>query len=132
MNVKLTDAVIVPVMTVHNISRDEAVKRLTLLYEGNLLKHGNPNDPDTQQMIDNFLAQDSETLAEIVLFDKCFTQCIENKDFVKQYDRLTKRNLSGCLLEMEMGNIPNNHKKEFELFEKFVRETVMSRFQTEQ
>jgi hypothetical protein len=126
--IKLTDEVVLPVMAKHNIDREEAEKRLQLLYQSNILQTGDPEDLETQQLIEGFLAQDSKVLAETVLFEKEFTSCIENKEFVKNYDRLSGRNLSKVLRLLNEGQEPSNAKKEFKKFEKFVRETVLERF----
>ena len=73
--IKLTDQVVIPVMVKHNISREEAELRLQLLYKSSILETGHPDDPETQRLIDGFLAQSSDVLAETVLFEKCFSSC---------------------------------------------------------
>lgn len=126
--IKLTDQVVVPVMIKHGITREEAELRLQLLYKSSILETGHPDDPETQRLIDGFLAQHSDVLAETVLFEKCFSSCLENKEFVKNYDRLSGRNLTAVLRKLEDGIEPSNAKKEFEKFEAFVRSTVLARF----
>lgn len=127
--IELTDAVVLPVMEKHNIPREEAEARLQLLFKSSILDAGDPGNPETQQMIDNFLAQDSGAMAQTVLFDRCFSECLENKEFVKNYDRLSKRNLGGMLREMESGKTPANWEKEFKKFGNFVRKTVFARME---
>lgn len=125
--IKLTDEVVLPVMAKHNIDREEAEKRLQLLYKSSILETGHPAELETQKLIDGFLAQDSEVLAETVLFEKCFSSCLEKKEFVKEYDRISGRNLSKVLRLLEEGQEPSNAKKEFTKFGDFVRKTVFAR-----
>lgn len=78
-------------------------------------------------MIDDFLEKDSEDSALLVLFHKTLTECVGNKDFVKQYDRLSHRDFGQCLRDIEAGKPPSNADKQFKKFGDFVRETVFSR-----
>lgn len=125
--IKLTDEIVLPVMVKHNIDRGEAEKRLQLLYQSNILQTGHPEDLETKYLIDGFLAQNSEVLAETVLFEKTVSSYLENKEFVKNYDRLSGRNLSKVLRLLNEGVEPSNAKKEFEKFTSFVRKTVFAR-----
>lgn len=124
---KIPESLIVPLMAKFNIEREEAVKRLELLMQSGIMKQGDPREPETHQLIDGFLAQNSEVLAATVLFEQAFTKCIENKEFVSNYDRLAKRNLTEVIRQMKAGHVPKNADKEFKRFEKFVRNTVVSR-----
>ena len=125
--IQLNDAVVLPVMMKHKIGRAEAEKRLQLLYQSSILEGGHPGDRHTQRLIDGFLAQDSEVLAETVLFEKTVTLCLESKEFVNNYDRITGSAVSKVLGMLRAGKRPPNAKKELEKFTEFVRETVFSR-----
>lgn len=132
--IKLTDAVIRPVMFAHGISREEAVKRLELLYQSNILQTGDAADPTTQRLIDGFLAQDSAILAERVAFEKCFSQCLADENLVKEYDRLHPKAHLAYSIKQINGNKMNKKeereaRKQFEMFEKFVREFIFSRLE---
>jgi hypothetical protein len=132
--IKLTDEVVVPVMEKHKVSREEAEKRIQLLYQSGILINGTADDYETQRLIDGFLAQDSEELAETVAFEICFTKCLEDENLIKEYDRLRpKAHLAYSLKQIE-GNKMNvkeqrEVKKQLEMFEKFVREYIFSRLE---
>lgn len=81
-------------------------------------------------MIDDFLALDSEEGAAKVLFEKILNECLENKDFVKQYDRLNHKNMTNILKEMKEGNADKKAMREFRKFSEFVREYVFERLLT--
>jgi hypothetical protein len=127
-DLKIPDTLIMPLVRKYNIEKEEAEKRFQLLYKTSILKVGNPNDIETQHMIDDFLSKSSEESAELVLFEKTLDECLVNKDFVKQYDRLSNTNFTKCLREMNEGNPPSNVKKQFSKFSTFVRETVFQSY----
>lgn len=131
--IKLTDEVVLPVMAEHNITREEAEKRLQLLFKSSILTDGNPDDEHTQYLISEFLAQDSETLETKVAFDICINECYNNKEFINAYDKLNinKTDMRGVLDGTETD--PKRIKKEITRFAKFVKDTVFDRLlQTEQ
>jgi len=125
--VELTDEVIIPLMTRYKISREEAEKRLQLLYQSGLLEDGDYESKHYQMRVDSFLAQDSETLQDLVAFEKIFTQCLSNAALVRQYDRLTFNNLTKSLRKANAGLPPANFERQLAGFEKFVRETIIAR-----
>lgn len=130
--IKYTDELVIPVMERFRIPRDEAERRLHLLGESNIMQSGHPDDPETQRLIDGFLAQDSETTAQLVLFDITLTSCIENAEFVKNYDRLhPKAHMAYALKQIEGGKMNKTEEREanrqFKKFSEFVREFVFSR-----
>lgn len=127
MEKKISDKVIVPVMLKYNISREEAEARVHLLYESGILPNNDYNDPGTQQMVDDFLATDSQESAGKVLLEKTIIQCWENKEFVRAYERLTKRNLSQAIADAESGVREDIGEKEFKKFAKFVKDSVFDR-----
>jgi len=120
-------ALIQPVMNIFNVSKEEAEKRLQNLSESGIMQNGHPDDLETQQMIDDFLEKDSNESLLLVLFDKTLTKCMEDKLFVKEYDRIAKANFTKCLREMKEGNPPNNAMKQIRKFSDFVRNTVYSK-----
>lgn len=129
--IKLTDEVVLPLMLMHDIPREEAEKRLYLLGESSILKTGHPGDPETQRLIDSFLAVGSEEMSASVLFDKTLSECIENKDFVKEYDRLRGKNFTEIIRQSGAGHPPKNAEKEFNQFAKFVKNYVFQRMASE-
>lgn len=84
-----------------NISKEEAVKRLKLLYESGILELGSPEDPAQQRRIDSFLAMDSEKAEASIAYERVFKQCLGSKELVRQFDRLNYSNLGKAL---RMGN----------------------------
>lgn len=129
---KLTDAVVVPVMTKHNITREEAEKRLRLLFESGILPTGSPDDPETQEMIDDFLSLSSEEGAAKVLFEKTLNECLGNENLIKEYDRLRpKAHMAYTLKQIEGGKMNKREEREagkqFKMFGDFVREFIFSR-----
>ena len=98
-----------------------------LLYKSNVLHGGEWNDPEQMKLVENFLASSSEELEELVAFDICLNTCIENKEFVTQYDRLRGRSLGYILSQVEKGTPPKNTEKEIRIFGEFVRDTVLER-----
>ena len=125
--IKIPDEVVMPVMNKYSIDREEAEKRLNLLYKSNVLHAGEWNDPGQQELITNFLSTNSEELEELVAFDICLNTCIENKEFVSQYDRLRGRSLGHILSQVEKGMPPKNTEREIRRFGEFVREFVFER-----
>lgn len=130
-NIELTDGVVIPVMEKHKVSRYEAERRLTLLFESGILRYGSPDDPESQRIIDNFLAQDSETLKGAVQYERILNECLENKELVRQYDRLTMSNLTKALRRANAGLPPPNFKRQIEGFERFLEETVFKRMESD-
>lgn len=128
MNKKIPDSLIIPVMSKHNISREEAEKRINLLFQSSILQQGHPDDPETQMLIDDFLSYDSEESAARVLLDKCVSQCLASPDFIKNYDRLSGEKLGRAMRQAEQGNPPNNMAKTMKRFIRFVEETVLAGF----
>lgn len=125
--VELTDEVVLPLMNRYKIPREEAEKRLHLLYEAGILNGRSPDDTMTQRHIDNFLSHDSDTLKDLVAFEKIFTKCLSNAALVRQYDRLTFNNLAKSLRKANAGLPPANFERQLAGFEKFVRETIIAR-----
>lgn len=125
--IKFPDKLVVPVMVKHNITREEAESRLHLLMKSGILPNGHADDPETQEMIDNFLSLDSEECAAKVLFEKTLNECLENKEFVKQYDRLRKRNMTNVINEMNSGDLDKKGERELRKFADFVRDYVFNR-----
>lgn len=125
--VELTEEVVIPLMNRYKIPREEAEKRLYLLLESDMLKHGSPDETYYQRRIDEFLAHDSETLQDLVAFERIFTKCLSNAALVRQYDRLTFNNLAKSLRKANAGLPPANFERQLAGFEKFVRETIIAR-----
>lgn len=125
--IKFTDEIVIPVMLKHGIAREEAEKRLQLLSETGILQTGDPGELETQQMIDDFLSLNSEEGAKKILFDKTLTQCLEDSKFVKEYDRISNRNMSKIITLIRQGNPASNTQKELRKFSDFVNKTVFAR-----
>lgn len=60
-NIELTDEAVILIMEKYKIGREEAEKRLRLLFESGIIELGVEKD-NTKMLIYNFLAKDSETL----------------------------------------------------------------------
>lgn len=119
--------IIQPVMDQFKVSKEEATQRLQNLSESGIMQNGHPDDIETQKMIDDFLEKDSNESALLVLFDKTLTKCMEDKSFVKEYDRIAKANFTKCLREMNENNPPKNTMKQLRKFSDFVRNTVYAK-----
>lgn len=126
-DIKIPTNLLLPVMAKHKVSEEEAEKRIRLLLESSIMLSGSPNDPETQRIMDDFLSMNSEEAAARVLFEKTFTECSENKEFVTSYDRLTGRQFGEVLRQMKAGHEPKNAMKEMTKFGEFVRKTVFER-----
>ncbi len=125
---RLTDEAIIPVMDKFKISREEAEKRLTLLFKSDILSLDVEKD-DTKRLIDRFLAQDSTTLQVAVNYERALNECLSNKDLVRQYDRLYHCNLTKAIRKANAGLPPANFKRQIEGFERFLEATVFSRME---
>lgn len=135
--IKLTDEVIIPVMRKHLISREEAETRLHLLYHTDIVQLGNPDDIETQHMIDDFLALDSKEAKAKVVFDKVLTKSLEDENLIKEYDRLRPKAHMGFTLKQIKDNKMNKREereanKQFKMFADFVREYIFSRISVEE
>lgn len=130
-SIELTDEVVLPVMQKHGVSREEAEKRLQLLYKSSILEHGHPEDPSTQRLIDSFLSQDSETLENTVSYEQFFSECLNNADLVREYDRLNFSSLGKSIRKANAGLPPTNFKRQLEAFERFLHKTIIPRLEKE-
>jgi len=120
--------IIEPICKAYNVSREEAEQRMYWLQQGNLLSQGNPDDPHQQQMIDEFLARDSQDCRVIVLLDICVNECLSNTLLVRQFDRLNMSNLSGALEMARRGKQDVKLQKLLSKFTDFVTQTIFPQF----
>lgn len=125
---ELRAKLIQPIVKQFKVSEEEAGKRLDNVLASGIYEHGHPDDPNTQRQTDNLLSLPSEEGAKLVLFEKCISECIHNRDFVRQYDRLKRKSFSTALDMLAKGRPPKNFEKLYDEFAEFVRETVFSRF----
>lgn len=123
---QLTDDVVLPLMKVHNIEREEAEARLQLLFKSGILSTGHPDEPETQRMIDDFLALPSEQALIKVELEMTINQCLSSPEFLRQYDRLTFTNFSKALKLAQKGRPPKNFEAQFAKFSTHVQETVFA------
>lgn len=127
MEQKLPDEAITPIMDKFKVSKEEATKRLMLLFESGIMDCGDPDSDETKMLVDDFLAQDSETLAGAVRYEKALNECLSNTELVKQYDRLNGTKLTQAMRKVNAGYKPKNFEKLIEDFEKFCQEFIFSR-----
>ena len=128
----LTDGIVIPVMEKHNVSREEAEKRLRLLFQSGILSLGGPDDIAQMKRIDDFLENDSETLQGMVNHERFLTTCLDNVALVRQYDRLHFTNLTKALRKANAGLPPSNFKRQIAAFDKFITETILPTLPTQQ
>lgn len=131
-NEQIRESLLQEIMHRNGIDKEEAGKRLDLLYQSDFFKQGHPEDAETKMFIDHFLSIDSTESSYNVLLESAINKCAMDAEFVAQYDRLNGRSMAYILKRIEAGNPPKNVEYEFARFGKFVEETVVSRFVTEQ
>lgn len=126
---KFPDSLLMPVMAKHNITKEEADLRMQLLSKTGIMEQFNPDDPECQQMVDDFLSLTPEEGAAKIIYEQILYRCLEDKKFVSNYSRLNNKSFAAILKQMQAGIDTKELRKEYKKFADFVRSVVFDRFE---
>jgi hypothetical protein len=124
--VPLTDEVLCPVMEKYDVDRAEAVKRLQLLFKSGIMDDPNKDGELFQTRVDAFLEKPSKESEKAILAQVVVSKCLDDKKFVREYDRKNKTNFAKMIRLKIDGEICIGWDRGFKKFEEYVIKTVVS------
>lgn len=126
--IQLTDDVVLPVMEKYEIDKEEAEKRLQLLFKSGIMDDPQPSNNLWQKRVDTFLHQKSIDLEKAVIAQVAVSKCIDDKKFVREYDRLNDTNFAKMIRLVKEGEIVIGWDTAFKKFEEFVIKNIVTKF----